>query len=106
MKEAPGSEGKPEPPAAGTVPVTAPQAQGETPASSSAVPQTPPIASATEDEDESEDESEVLEESPCGRWQKRRDQVSWSDMGFWCRITSEPFMSLDFFSIQQNMFRL
>uniref|UniRef100_A0A8C7XUH7 Nuclear receptor-binding protein n=1 Tax=Oryzias sinensis TaxID=183150 RepID=A0A8C7XUH7_9TELE len=50
--------------------------QGETPASSSAVPQTPPIASATEDEDESEDESEVLEESPCGRWQKRRDQVN------------------------------
>uniref|UniRef100_A0A8C7XY89 Nuclear receptor binding protein 1 n=1 Tax=Oryzias sinensis TaxID=183150 RepID=A0A8C7XY89_9TELE len=76
VKEAPGSEGKPEPPAAGTVPVTAPQAQGETPASSSAVPQTPPIASATEDEDESEDESEVLEESPCGRWQKRRDQVN------------------------------
>uniref|UniRef100_A0A3P9K0X6 Nuclear receptor-binding protein n=1 Tax=Oryzias latipes TaxID=8090 RepID=A0A3P9K0X6_ORYLA len=76
VKEAPGSGGKPEPPAAGTVPVTAPQAQGETPASSSAVPQTPPIASATEDEDESEDESEVLEESPCGRWQKRRDQVN------------------------------
>ena len=25
--------------------------------------------------DESEDESEVLEESPCGRWQKRREQV-------------------------------
>ncbi|KAJ1194972.1 hypothetical protein NDU88_004256 [Pleurodeles waltl] len=26
-------------------------------------------------EDESEDESEVLEESPCGRWQKRKEQV-------------------------------
>ena len=26
--------------------------------------------------DESEDESEVLEESPCGRWQKRREEVS------------------------------
>ena len=25
--------------------------------------------------DESEDESEVLEESPCGRWQKRREPV-------------------------------
>ncbi len=25
--------------------------------------------------DESEDESEVLEESPCGRWQKRREEV-------------------------------
>uniref|UniRef100_A0A7N9B1H6 Nuclear receptor-binding protein n=1 Tax=Mastacembelus armatus TaxID=205130 RepID=A0A7N9B1H6_9TELE len=28
-----------------------------------------------EDEDESEDESEILEESPCGRWQKRREEV-------------------------------
>ena len=26
--------------------------------------------------DESEDESDVLEESPCGRWQKRREEVS------------------------------
>ena len=26
--------------------------------------------------DESEDESEVLEESPCGRWQKRREEVN------------------------------
>uniref|UniRef100_A0A672FX16 Nuclear receptor-binding protein n=1 Tax=Salarias fasciatus TaxID=181472 RepID=A0A672FX16_SALFA len=30
----------------------------------------------TEDEDESEDESEILEESPCGRWQKRREEVN------------------------------
>lgn len=31
---------------------------------------------ATEDEEEeSEDESEILEESPCGRWQKRREEV-------------------------------
>ncbi|XP_059579574.1 nuclear receptor-binding protein 2 isoform X2 [Alligator mississippiensis] len=29
-----------------------------------------------EEESEDEDESEVLEESPCGRWQKRRDQVN------------------------------
>lgn len=27
-------------------------------------------------EEESEDESEILEESPCGRWQKRREQVT------------------------------
>ncbi|XP_062376873.1 nuclear receptor-binding protein 2-like [Sardina pilchardus] len=27
-------------------------------------------------EEESEDESEILEESPCGRWQKRKDKVS------------------------------
>ncbi|KAG2468542.1 nuclear receptor-binding protein [Polypterus senegalus] len=32
--------------------------------------------SATEDEEESEDESEILEESPCGRWQKRREEVN------------------------------
>lgn len=70
VPEAPGSEGKPEP-AAGTVAGSVPHVQAET----AAVPQTPPIASATEDEDESEDESEILEESPCGRWQKRRDQV-------------------------------
>ncbi|KAL6113280.1 nrbp1 [Pungitius sinensis] len=31
---------------------------------------------ATEDEDESEDESDILEESPCGRWQKRREEVN------------------------------
>jgi len=26
--------------------------------------------------DDSEDESEILEESPCGRWAKRREVVS------------------------------
>lgn len=35
-----------------------------------------PVAPAPEDEEESEDESEILEESPCGRWQKRREEVS------------------------------
>lgn len=30
---------------------------------------------AQEKEEESEEESEILEESPCGRWQKRREQV-------------------------------
>ena len=31
----------------------------------------------TDSENESEDEeSEVLEESPCGRWQKRREEVN------------------------------
>lgn len=34
-----------------------------------------PATTATEDEDESEDESDILEESPCGRWQKRREEV-------------------------------
>ena len=27
-------------------------------------------------DESTEDESEVLEESPCGRWQKRREEVS------------------------------
>ena len=31
--------------------------------------------SKPEDADESEDESDVLEDSPCGRWQKRREEV-------------------------------
>ncbi|XP_044309218.1 nuclear receptor-binding protein 2 isoform X1 [Varanus komodoensis] len=33
-----------------------------------------PVAAASQEE--SEDESEVLEESPCGRWQKRKEQVN------------------------------
>lgn len=36
----------------------------------------PPASAATEDEEESDDESEILEESPCGRWQKRREEVT------------------------------
>ncbi|XP_058872069.1 nuclear receptor-binding protein 2-like isoform X2 [Acipenser ruthenus] len=31
-------------------------------------------------EEESEDESEILEESPCGRWQKRKEQEKIKDM--------------------------
>ena len=34
-----------------------------------------PNARESNDESEDEDESEVLEESPCGRWQKRREPV-------------------------------
>lgn len=42
----------------------------------SVVSQQPQATPATEDdEEESEDESEILEESPCGRWQKRREEV-------------------------------
>lgn len=36
----------------------------------------PPAATEDEEEEESEDESEILEESPCGRWQKRREEVT------------------------------
>ena len=53
-----------------------PQAQGGASAPSSVPSPNPPATSATEDEDESEDESFILEESPCGRWQKRREEVT------------------------------
>lgn len=33
-------------------------------------------ASPRESGEDSEDESEILEESPCGRWLKRREEVS------------------------------
>lgn len=32
--------------------------------------------SPRESGEDSEDESEILEESPCGRWLKRREEVS------------------------------
>ncbi|XP_053808503.1 nuclear receptor-binding protein 2 isoform X3 [Vidua chalybeata] len=44
-----------------------------------AVPE-PDARLAQEKEEESEEESEVLEESPCGRWQKRREQVNQGNM--------------------------
>lgn len=49
-------------------------ALASTPSSASAKP--PASSTATEDESEDEDESEILEESPCGRWQKRREEVT------------------------------
>lgn len=67
QKAAPGADG-PGPEA------TAPHLQqvpGEAPAASLQTPAT----TATEDE-ESDDESEILEESPCGRWQKRKEEVT------------------------------
>lgn len=35
--------------------------------------------SPRESGEDSEDESEILEESPCGRWLKRREEVSRSN---------------------------
>uniref|UniRef100_A0A3B5B689 Nuclear receptor-binding protein n=1 Tax=Stegastes partitus TaxID=144197 RepID=A0A3B5B689_9TELE len=74
VKEAPGTEEKPEVTAGSTSSNTT-QVQSGTASSSGASTQ-PPATSATEDEDESEDESDILEESPCGRWQKRREEVN------------------------------
>lgn len=34
--------------------------------------------SPRESGEDSEDESEILEESPCGRWLKRREEVSYN----------------------------
>lgn len=36
----------------------------------------PETKSPRESGEDSEDESEILEESPCGRWSKRRQEVS------------------------------
>lgn len=36
----------------------------------------PDEGSTNKADSESEDECEVLEESPCGRWQKRREEVA------------------------------
>ncbi|KAM6349894.1 nuclear receptor-binding protein 2 isoform 3-T3 [Podargus strigoides] len=44
-----------------------------------AVPE-PDARLSQEKEEESEEESEILEESPCGRWQKRREQVNQGNM--------------------------
>ncbi|KAM9409123.1 nuclear receptor-binding protein-like [Pholidichthys leucotaenia] len=74
-KESSCSEGKPEP-AAGSVSNNTQQVQNGASPSSSVTSAQPSAISATEDEDESEDESYILEESPCGRWQKRREEVN------------------------------
>ncbi|XP_037104377.1 nuclear receptor-binding protein-like isoform X1 [Syngnathus acus] len=42
----------------------------------SGTPTQPPASSTTEEEEESEDEFDILEDSPCGRWQKRREEVN------------------------------
>lgn len=34
------------------------------------------VESPHDSDDESEDERDILEESPCGRWQKRRVKVA------------------------------
>ncbi|KAM4592896.1 nuclear receptor-binding protein-like isoform 1-T2 [Odontesthes bonariensis] len=73
--EDPGAEGNPEL-TAGSVISNTPQVQGGTSVPSPVASQNPDATSATEDEEESEDESEILEESPCGRWQKRREEVN------------------------------
>lgn len=52
-------------------------------------------ASPRESGEDSEDESEILEESPCGRWLKRREEVSggdnWDSIISWWSIESVLF---------------
>ena len=43
-------------------------------------------------DDDTDEESEVLEESPCGRWQKRREEVCYFE-----EITRIAFTKLDRF---------
>ena len=42
----------------------------------------PEHKSPRESGEDSEDESEILEESPCGRWLKRREEVNFFYFGF------------------------
>jgi len=48
------------------------------------------ISGSEEKEDESEDESEIVEESPCGRWQKRKEQVLLQTRVSLARLLSKP----------------
>lgn len=77
-KGAPGEEGNMSEVTAGHVSSSTHQVPGGTSVSSPVASMQPPATTGTEDEDESEDESEILEESPCGRWQKRREEVNLS----------------------------
>ncbi|KAF3686275.1 Nuclear receptor-binding protein [Channa argus] len=70
-KEAPGADAT-----AGHMYTNTQQLQSGTSASPLVASVQSPATTAMEDEDESEDESEILEESPCGRWQKRREEVN------------------------------
>lgn len=45
------------------------------PGSRSSTAADPEHKSPRESSEDSEDESEILEESPCGRWLKRREEV-------------------------------
>ena len=40
----------------------------------------PATVPESEGDESEEDESEILEESPCGRWIKRREEVSYRDV--------------------------
>lgn len=52
----------------------------------------PDNRSPRESGEDSEDESEILEESPCGRWLKRREEVC----GHFADISMNiPFVSLN-----------
>lgn len=44
-------------------------------------------------EEESEDESEILEESPCGRWQKRKEQVGLC-LPLYVRFSTSPSLTM------------
>ncbi|XP_034004377.1 nuclear receptor-binding protein-like [Trematomus bernacchii] len=71
---APGTEGNKPNVTTGHMPSSIQQVEASV--ASPVAPIQPHTTTATEDDDESEDESEILEESPCGRWQKRREEVN------------------------------
>ena len=57
----------------------------------------PEHKSPRESGEDSEDESEILEESPCGRWLKRREEVSWSTV-----LNSPKFLPFCVFLVFNN----
>ncbi|KAM7406310.1 hypothetical protein PAMP_000695 [Pampus punctatissimus] len=75
-KGAPAEEGNITEATAAHISSSAQQVQGGASVSPPVTSIQPPATTATEDEDDSEDESEILEESPCGRWQKRKEEVN------------------------------
>lgn len=65
-------------------------ASGRAPDSTAAVAAVTAKKASLESGDDSEEESEILEESPCGRWLKRREVVS----GHYLFIRTAPVIEI------------
>lgn len=53
-----------------------------------------PAKSPKESGEDSEDESEIIEESPCGRWVKRREEVSIYLNSIFCLLWPRKWVGL------------
>jgi len=65
---------------AGSQEVKEEMTRGASGGSSTMKPPTEPVSENSGEESDDEDESEILEESPCGRWLKRREEVKYRDV--------------------------